>query len=37
MEMIRRDVEDGAPQNPDGTINLVEYAAWLVKEMASGN
>ena len=22
----------GAPQNPDGTINLIEYAAWLAKE-----
>ena len=23
----------GAPTNPDGTLNLVEFAAWLVKEM----
>jgi hypothetical protein len=25
----------GAPANADGTINLVHYAAWLVREMAS--
>lgn len=31
--MLRADVEVGAPTNPDGTINLVHYAAWLVKEM----
>ncbi len=35
-EMIRADVAAGAPTNPDGTINLVLYAAWLVKEMATG-
>ncbi len=32
--MIERDIEDGAPTNADGTINLVHYAAWLVKDMA---
>ena len=26
----------GAPVNSDGTLNLVHYAAWLVKEMTSG-
>ena len=31
--MLTSDVEAGAPTNPDGTINLVQYAAWLVKEM----
>jgi hypothetical protein len=30
---IREDTESGAPVNPDGTLNLVEYAAWLVLEM----
>jgi hypothetical protein len=34
---IRQDVEDGAPVNPDGTINLVHYAAWLVWEMGRGD
>ena len=32
-EMIRKDIEAGAPMNVDGTINLVQYAAWLVREM----
>ena len=31
-EMIRKDIEAGAPVNPDGTINLIHYAAWSVKE-----
>ena len=31
--MLRVDVEAGAPTNPDGTLNLVHYAAWLVKDM----
>ena len=35
-EMIETDVAGGAPTNPDGTINLVRYAAWLVKEMSAG-
>jgi len=33
---IRADIEHGAPTNADGTINLVHYAAWLVREMATG-
>jgi hypothetical protein len=32
--MLRDDISAGAPVNADGTINLVHYAAWLVKEMA---
>jgi hypothetical protein len=31
-EMLRADVEAGAPTNPDGTLNLVHYAAWLAKQ-----
>ncbi len=34
---IRADIESGAPTNADGTINVVHYGAWLVKEMARGN
>ena len=30
--MIERDIDAGAPTNDDGTINLVHYAAWLVKQ-----
>ena len=37
VEMLQTDVDAGAPLNPDGTLNLIHYAAWLVKEMASAN
>ena len=33
-EMVEADIAVGAPVNPDGTINLVHYAAWLVKQQA---
>lgn len=36
-EMIQADLTAGAPANRDGTINLVHYAAWLVKEMSGGD
>lgn len=36
VDMLRADVESGAPTNADGTVNLVHYAAWLVREMARG-
>ena len=35
-EEIQADLSQGAPSNPDGTINLVHYAAWLVKGMGRG-
>jgi len=34
-EMIQADVDAGAPTNDDGTINLLQYGAWLVKELAN--
>ena len=37
VEQIAADVEAGAPTNPDGTINLIHFAAWLVKEMGRGD
>jgi hypothetical protein len=37
VEMLQADIDDGAPKNPDGTMNLVHYAAWLVKEVSSGD
>lgn len=33
-EVLRADIEAGAPTNVDGTVNLVHYAAWLVREMS---
>jgi hypothetical protein len=35
VEMLQADLNAGAPVNADGTINLVHYAAWLVREMAT--
>lgn len=34
VEMLRDDIDDGAPVNADGTVNLVHYVAWLVREMS---
>ncbi|MBK9126291.1 MAG: hypothetical protein IPM13_00610 [Phycisphaerales bacterium] len=34
VEMLEADVAAGAPTNADGTLNLVHYAAWLVKQTA---
>lgn len=33
--MVAADLAVGAPANRDGSINLVHYAAWLVREMAT--
>ncbi len=35
--MLRADIDAGAPTNADGTVNLVHYAAWLVKESGRGD
>ena len=37
VEMLQRDLAAGAPTNPDGTIHLVHYAAWLLREMGRGD
>ncbi|MCX5673237.1 MAG: hypothetical protein NTU94_18130 [Planctomycetota bacterium] len=29
IEMLQEDVAAGAPTNADGTINLLQYAAWV--------
>ncbi len=31
--MLRADIDAGAPTNPDGTLSLVHYGAWLAKQM----
>ena len=33
VDMLQADIEAGAPTNADGTMNLVNYAVWLVGEM----
>jgi hypothetical protein len=35
-DLIAEDLARGAPQNKDGTISLVAYGAWLLKEMSRG-
>lgn len=34
VDMLEADRVVGAPVNADGTLNLVHYAAWLVREMS---
>jgi len=36
-QMLLADMDAGAPANADGTINLVHYTAWLVREAAGGD
>ena len=31
-DQIRKDIEEGAPTNGDGTIHLVNYTAWLASQ-----
>jgi trimethylamine:corrinoid methyltransferase-like protein len=35
-EALERDRAAGAPIEADGTVNLLAYSAWLVKELADG-
>jgi hypothetical protein len=37
VDAIRADLAAGAPANPDGTLNLIHYAAWLARELAKRN
>ena len=32
-EQVQADIDAGAPMGRDGRINLVHYAAWLVREV----
>jgi hypothetical protein len=36
VEMLRSDIEQGAPLNHDGTANILHLAAWLAKEAQRG-
>lgn len=31
-ELVTEDLTAGAPVNPDGTINFIEFMAWLARE-----
>lgn len=34
LTMLAEDIDAGAPTNSDGTLHLVHYAAWIVRELA---
>ncbi len=34
---IEADLANGAPTNGDGTLSLVAYGAWLVRQLADGD
>jgi hypothetical protein len=31
-ELLQDDLESGAPCNDDGTINFIEYTAWILRK-----
>ena len=35
-DQIQADLDAGAPTNADGTINLMTYCAWLIRERGRG-
>jgi hypothetical protein len=37
VAMLQADLAAGTPANADGTLNLVHYAAWLLKERGRGD
>ena len=36
VDEIEADIALGAPVNPDGTMHLIDYMAWMIKERRSG-
>lgn len=37
LEKLNSDIESGAPVNSGGTINILHYTAWLVREVVRGS
>jgi hypothetical protein len=37
VEAVEKDIAEGAPAVTDGTMNVVHYAAWLLRTMADGS
>lgn len=35
-EKLDEQIASGAPVNEDGTINIVNYTAWILKELSHG-
>jgi len=36
VEMVEADVAAGVPTNPDGTLNVVHFGAWLLRGLEHG-
>lgn len=36
VAMLRDDIDSGAPVNAEGTMNLVHYVGWLVRNVLQG-
>lgn len=36
-DAIKNDIESGVPVNADGSVNLIHYTAWLVREEIKHN
>ena len=37
MENLERDIEEGAPVNEDGTMDIIAYGAWILKGNRNGD
>ena len=37
MERLEADLASGAPLNEDGTVDIVAYAAWILKGKLNGD
>lgn len=37
MERLEADIASGAPVNEDGTVNVIAYAAWILKGNLNGD
>lgn len=37
VAMLETDIDAGAPTSADGTMNLVHYVAWLLKQAGIGS
>ena len=33
LERLEEDIEAGAPVNADGTVNILNYVAWVAREI----
>ena len=37
MDTLEADIASGAPVNEDGTMNIIAYAAWILKRNLNGD